>query len=266
MPVECSVEAVPVGQERFHAVDRVVMGHAFDIHNALGRFCGECIYQEELTHRCRAGGLQVHREVLLQVTHGDFTKPYYLDMLLEHGIIYELKAVEALNSNHEKQLINYLLLAGLTHGKLVNFRPGSVESRFVSARLARSDRSEFEIIDGDWEGDDGASRRLHDVLCELLDDWGAFLDVSLYREALLHFLDGSAPGVQLVSIDVAGHTVGTQRMCVLDGQTAWHLSAVRRHLQSYETHTYRLLRHTPLERIHWINLDQRTVTLKTLRK
>ena len=48
MPVECMVEVDPVGQERFHAVDRVVMRHVFGVHNALGRFCDERVYQEEL--------------------------------------------------------------------------------------------------------------------------------------------------------------------------------------------------------------------------
>lgn len=266
MPVECSVEIRPVGQERFHSIDKVVMGHAFDIHNTLGRFCDERIYQEELSRRCRADGLEVHREVLLRVTHRDFTKPYYLDMLLEHGVIFELKAVEALTTNHEKQLINYLLLAGLKHGKLVNFRPCSVESRFVSTRLTRGDRASFHVVDDDWEGNDEPSRRLHEVLRALLDDWRAFLDANLYREALLHFLDGPGLGARPVDIEVAGRVVGRQNMCVLGSEAAWHLSAVRRHLGSYEIHIVRLLCHTAIERVHWINLDQRTVRLKTLRK
>jgi hypothetical protein len=53
---------------------------------------------------------------------------------------------------------------------------------------------------------------------------------------------------------------------LLNAGAAWHLSAVRQHLMSYETHLVRLLSHMRLDRIHWINLDQRTVTLKTLNK
>jgi len=265
MPVECSVEITPVGQERFHAVDRDVMRHAFDIHNALGRFCDERIYQEELAQRCRASGFKVRREVLVRTLHGDFAKPYYLDMLVDGGAIYELKAVEKLNGNHQKQVINYLLLTGVSHGKLVNFRPGSVESRFVSSRLRREDRTTFRLADSAWQGDDERSRRLRDTLCALLSDWGAFLDASLYREALLHFLSGAQSGMQAVDIEVGGRIVGTQKMCVLDSETAWHLSSIRQHLRSYEAHILRLLAHTRLARIHWVNLDRRTITLKTLR-
>ena len=65
-------------------------------------------------------------------------------------------------------------------------------------------------------------------------------------------------------VEVDGRIVGAQRMCLLDAGTAWHLSAVRQHAATYQTHVVRLLRHTRLERIQWINLDQRTVTLRTL--
>lgn len=264
MAVECGVEFACIDQERFHAVDRAVMRHVFDIHNTLGRFCDERVYQEELALRCRTDGFDVQREVLLRVVHQSFVKPYYLDMLVERGIIYELKAVDTLSSSHQKQLIHYLLLAGTPHGKLVNLRPAAVESRFVSTRLRRQDRATFRLVDDAWHGDDPPSLRLRETLCALLADWGTFLDVNLYREALLHFVDGSEAGVRPVDIEVDGRIVGAQRMCLLDAGTAWHLSAVRQHVTTYQTHVVRLLRHTRLERVQWINLDQRTVTLKTL--
>lgn len=266
MPVECSVEIRPVGQERFHAVDTAVMRHAFDIHNTLGRFCDERVYQDELIERCKASGLEVHREVRLSALHQGFTKSYYIDMLVERGAIYELKTAKTLNTGHQTQLINYLLLADLNHGKLVNFRPDSVQPRFVSTRLRREDRTAVRMVESDWQGDDNPSRRLRDILSALLSDWGAFLDVNLYREALLHFTDGPASSTKPVDIEVNGRIVGTQQMCLLCDGTAWHISTVRQPLGAYETHLLRLLRHTPLQRMHWINLDQRTVTLKTLIK
>lgn len=65
MPIEADMEFTPVGQEQFHAIDKGVMRHVFDIHNTLGRFYDERIYQEELAYRCRASGLEAHREVPL---------------------------------------------------------------------------------------------------------------------------------------------------------------------------------------------------------
>ncbi len=266
MPVEFGVEVFPVGQERFHALDKVLMRHAFDMHNALGRFFDERIYQEELAVRCADCGIEAHREVEIRVFYKNFSKSFYLDLLVERGLIYELKAVESLNAVHQKQLIHYLLLAGLNHGKLVNLRPGSVETRFVSTRLTQNERMAYQMNEESWKGDDMDSQRLNGALRGLLEDWGAFLEVSLYREALLHLLNESNTGIQPVNIEINGRVVGSQKMCLLNFDTAWHISAARFHLPSYETHLTRLLNHTRLKRIHWINLNQQQITLKTLKK
>ncbi len=266
MPVDCAIEIDALDQERFHAVDKQVMGHAFAIHNTLGRFCDERIYQEELARRCRKSGLDVLREVLLRVSHMDFAKSYYIDMILERGAAYELKTVEALSGGHQRQLINYLLLAGMHHGKLINLRPASVESRFVSTQLRPSDRAHVIFDDREWVSVDRGSERLRDILSELFVEWGAFLDVNLYREAIVHFMGGQDAVIRLVPIEVVGRVVGSQKMCLLGPDAAWHISALRKHAQSYETHMRRLLKHSPLNRLQWINLDQRKVLLKTLEK
>jgi hypothetical protein len=48
MPIECQIEIKSVNQEVFHQLDKSVMRHAFDIHNSMGRFFDERIYQNEL--------------------------------------------------------------------------------------------------------------------------------------------------------------------------------------------------------------------------
>ena len=225
MPVECDIEVGRIGQEGFHAVDHEVMRHAFDIHNTLGRFCDERIYQEALAQRCRDSGLEAHREVALRVSHRDFTKSYYLDLLVQRSVIYELKTVDRLIKHHQAQLIHYLLLAGVLHGKLINLRPGSVESRFVSTRFNRKTQTTVHWLDDAWSGDD-ESCLLRECLSGLLADWGAFLSIGLYQEALLHFVGGPKYEGHHITIDVNGRTIGTQRMSLLNDDTAWHLSAV----------------------------------------
>ena len=266
MPIDYGIEILPVDQDRFHAVDKILMRHAFDMHNTMGRFFDERIYQEELAQRCRDSDIEVHREVEIRVSHGDFLKSYFIDHLIERGMIYELKTADSLNANHQKQLIHYLLLSGLNHGKLVNFRPGSVESRYVSTRLERNDRMNFRLEAKLLHDDDDQSARLKDTLRELVGDWGAFLEANLYREALLHFLRDPEAGIQPVDIQIGDRIIGSQKMCLLNPTTAWHLSAMRRHLPSYETHIVRLLSHTRLKRIHWINFDHHLITFKTLKK
>src|SRR5688572_16390657 len=103
MPVECAASPVAVGQEEFHAIDRIVMGEIFSMHNSMGRFFDERIYQDALAHRCAARGLEVMREVEIRVKHGTFQKSYFLDMLIGGGCLYELKTVASLLLKHDKQ-------------------------------------------------------------------------------------------------------------------------------------------------------------------
>ena len=264
MPIECQIEVLPVEQERFHGIDRLVMRHAFDMHNTLGRLCDERIYQDELAQRCLTSGFDTHREVEVRVSHADFSKAYFLDLLVERCSIYELKTVEAFAPGHRQQLINYLLLTGLNHGKLINFRSASVESQFVSTRVGAAVRKNLLLSAAGWLGGDPRSRRLREVLESLLSDWGGFLDLALYREALLHLLQLPDAGLYPVEITVSGRVLGSQNMCLLDQSTAWHLSGIKQHVSAHEAHLVRLLSHTRLQRLHWINLDHQTVTLKTL--
>lgn len=46
---------------------------------------------------------------------------YRLDLLVEDAIVVELKAIEALASIHQAQLLSYLKLSGYKLGLLINF-------------------------------------------------------------------------------------------------------------------------------------------------
>ncbi len=266
MSFRCSVDIDFVSQNRFHIVDSRVMGHVFDIHNSFGRFFDERIYQEELARRCRSSGFSVHLEPRLYISHRGFTKVYCIDMLVEGGIVYELKTIDTLTGNHFRQLLNYLLLSDLGHGKLVNFRPKSVECQFVSTTIRRADRMDYQLSDEAWVDADAESRRLRDTLCDLLAHWGVFLEANLYREALLHILTDDEAGFFPVDVEMDGNLIGKQNMCVLNSETAWHLSTVQQFPHSHEKNIVRLLNHTRLKRIHWINFNKHLVTLKTVSK
>lgn len=266
MPIECAAIPVAMGQEEFHAIDRIVMGEVFAMHNSMGRFFDERIYQKELAHRCADRGLEVMREVEVRVTHGNFQKSYFLDMLVGGGCLYELKTAASLLTKHDKQVIHYLLLTDLHHGKLVNMRTSSVQSRFISTRLTTKDRKNWTVDERNWRpcGETSVSLRLS--LSGLLDDLGLFLDTALYKEALLHLTKASGGGVQPVSVMAGSRIAGFQNLCLLDPECAWHLSANRENFDSYEIHIDRLFKNTPLQALHWINLNQRHVTIKTLTK
>lgn len=266
MPIECRFQVTPLDQDAFHAIDKVVMGHAFDIHNELGRFLDERIYQDELAYRCAKSGIEILRESMIQITHQGFSKSYFLDVLANAGVICELKAAKTLTGNHDTQLINYLLLAGLSHGKLINMRPTSVEYRYVSTQLTREARHKYSLDMDDWIASSPGADRLHHTLNRLLEDWGAFLDINLYREALVHFLGGADQVIQSIDIEIDDRRVGKQKVNMVESNSAFHISAIKVHHGSYQKHMARLLDHSSLQRVHWINFKGSSIQFKTLKK
>ncbi len=264
MGVQCDINLERVGQSEFADLDRKVMRCAFDIHNEMGRFCDEKVYGNEFSNLCREIDFDACQEVKVRVSHASFSKLYFLDVLINRGVIYELKTVKALNEAHERQLINYLLLTGLSHGKLINFRPASVEHRFVSTTLTEADRKDVELVATSWHGEDAASAQLLSAVKELLEDWGAFLDAQLYREALLSLIDIPGAGVHPIPISRNGQVLGSQKLCLLTPDIAWHVSAIKEHHTNYETHLKRLLQHTHVQKLHWINFHKRKITLTTV--
>lgn len=90
MPIECRLNVQPVAQDAFHEIDKVAMRHAFDIHNEMGRFLDERIYQDELAYRCIKSGIETLREPMICVTHLDFCKLYFLDILADSGALFSM--------------------------------------------------------------------------------------------------------------------------------------------------------------------------------
>jgi GxxExxY protein len=54
---------------------------------------------------------------------------FVADILVEDVVIVELKAMRALTTNHEAQLVNYLVATGKDVGLLLNFGEAGVEVR-----------------------------------------------------------------------------------------------------------------------------------------
>lgn len=266
MPIENSVFIEPLDQDAFHALDKEVMKHAFAVHNDLGRFFDENIYQAELVRRCLRDGMPAQREVMISAIHKTFRKDFFLDALFANGVIYELKCVAGLTGGNESQLINYLLLAGVQHGKLINFRLPSVESRFVSTGLTHEKRQAFQVNLSGYQTVGDRDEYVESLIVSLLRDWGAFLSVDLYRDAVVHFLGGSEKVVRPVNVVCDNQTIGRKNVCFLYDKEAIHLSAMTSRLEGYEIHLCRFLSHTMLDSIQWVNFNQDQVTFKTILK
>jgi GxxExxY protein len=119
-----------------------LMGAAFEVHHEIGGGLAEEIYQECLSFEFDLRSIPfVPRDELMMFYKGKQLKKRYVPDFIVHGeIIAELKAVSALTSEHEGQLINYMRIARKHVGYLINFGPmGGVEwKRFVISDFTRT--------------------------------------------------------------------------------------------------------------------------------
>jgi GxxExxY protein len=261
MPIRVGAEIRRMDDEEFTARAYEVMGHIFDVHRQLGRLFHEKICQREVAFRIA----DAQREVPVELRFDTFCKTYYLDLLVGGGAIFELKTVEALADRHERQLMQYLFLTGLPHGKLVNLRPERVEHRFVNNVMSVSARTSFDVADEGWEEIETA--RLKERMVDVLRDWGVGLDWGLYEEVAAH-LCGQPPEAETeVAICHGGHSLGVQRMRLAAPEIAIRITALppQRHAE-YQDNLCRLLDHADLRAIQWINITQQVVQFKTVWK
>jgi GxxExxY protein len=262
MPITLKTPTRRLSQAEFGELAYSVMGCIFQIHRELGRFFDEKIYKRELAHR--HPGVQL--EVPIEITHATFRKVQYIDVLVDAGGLFEFKTVEALVPRHPAQLLHYMLLAELDHGKLVNLRKESVEHEFVNTTLRREDRLEFGIADSHWTGKTAGAERFRSALIALLYDWGTGLDLQLYDEALIHLLGGNAAVLAEVEVRMRDHTLGHQKMRLAAPGVAFTLTAFTEPSAEYESHIRRLLLHSDVEAILWANITIKLVTFTTITK
>lgn len=94
-----------------------------DVYNTLGPGFLEAVYQEalaiELSHRRIPFVAQQELHICYKGHY--LNKTYVADFLCFDQIIVEIKAIDALSSREEAQLLNYLKATGLKLGLLINF-------------------------------------------------------------------------------------------------------------------------------------------------
>ena len=102
---------------------REIVDGAMQVHRTLGPGLLESVYERCLAHELRSRGLLVDLQVSAPVKYEDLVidAGFRMDMVVNGGIIIELKSVERLLPLHEAQLLTYLKLTGNPIGLLINF-------------------------------------------------------------------------------------------------------------------------------------------------
>ena len=264
MPILVQADIRELDQNAFGEIAYQVLGHAFAIHKKMGRFFNEDIYRDAVAARV---GSDAKTEVMIEVVFEDFRKPYFLDLLVAGGAIFELKAVKKLGAAHRSQVLNYLLLCELSHAKLVNFRPKKVEHEFVNTSLKRTDRTAFRVCDERWIEPEGDARPMRPWLLGFLRDVGAGLDVHLYEAAVSHLYGGDESVQQCIDIVAGDQRLGRQKVRLAAPGCVFKVTAISEaEVPHFEDHAGRFLHHTELRSIHWVNVTRKIVRFQTFKK
>ena len=99
-----------------------IIGAAFEVHRELGPGFLEKVYETALIQELSKSGVQAQPQAEIEVGYkGSHVGTYFADILVDNKVICEVKAVQALSSAHEAQLLHYLKATGIKLGLLLNF-------------------------------------------------------------------------------------------------------------------------------------------------
>ncbi|NPV55208.1 MAG: GxxExxY protein [Anaerolineae bacterium] len=100
-----------------------VIGAAIEVHRQLGPGLLESIYETCLAEELKLRDIPFVRQVRLPVVYKgiELDSEYRVDMVVDHSVAIEIKAIESLQPVHEAQMLTYLKLGKWKLGLLMNF-------------------------------------------------------------------------------------------------------------------------------------------------
>ena len=100
-----------------------IVDAALKIHMSLGPGLLESVYEVVLARALEKRGFRVERQKVIRFEYDGmvFEEGFRVDLLVEGGVVVELKSVEKLAPVHGKQVLTYLRLMDLPVGLLINF-------------------------------------------------------------------------------------------------------------------------------------------------
>ena len=126
-----------------------IIGAAMEVHRRLG--CGflEAVYREALAREFRDRFVPFETERSWPILYkGELLSPRYrVDFLCFGTVIVEVKAVPEIGRLERVQTVNYVRMAGVTRGLLVNFGGLSLQYRRVTNTFRESSADHLEDAD-----------------------------------------------------------------------------------------------------------------------
>lgn len=95
---------------------------AYEVRKALAPGYLESVYQNALMLELTSRGLKAMAEVPLDVFYKNHrVGEFRADIIVEHKVVLEIKAIRDISVIHEAQLVNYLVATGIDYGFLINY-------------------------------------------------------------------------------------------------------------------------------------------------
>ena len=93
-----------------------------EVHSLLGQGLLESVYEEALSYELDLRGIPYERQKEVCFSYKDHNVgKHRIDFVIKGKVVVELKAVNALNSIYEAQVLTYLKATGMKVGLLINF-------------------------------------------------------------------------------------------------------------------------------------------------
>ncbi len=112
----------------------------YEVYNELGFGFLESVYREAMRIALGQAGLDVKAEVPVPVNfRGNLVGVFRADLIVNGGVIVELKTADSISKAHEAQVLHYLRASLMEVGLVMNFGPDA-RFRRVEMRNERKKR------------------------------------------------------------------------------------------------------------------------------
>lgn len=121
-----------MNRERYEVLAKQIFESALDVHREMGPGMLESVYEECLYKELQLRKIIIERQVSIPLVYKgqNLAKDFRIDLLVEHEIILEIKAIENILPVHKAQIISYLKLTNKKMGYLINFNVPLIKNGF----------------------------------------------------------------------------------------------------------------------------------------
>lgn len=110
-----------------------IIGGAMSVHNSLGPGLREKPYENALCIELRKQGSRVEQQRPFPIRYqGQIVGDCIPDIVVDGAVIVEAKSIDSIGSNEVSQMLNYLRIAKIKTGLVINFKNPKIDVKRVS--------------------------------------------------------------------------------------------------------------------------------------